>query len=59
MAKDMFWTVVTFGIIALMLGLAFWPNNKSHVVVVQYDCQALQADAPSMVLEECQKRNIK
>ena len=55
----MFWTSLTFGVILLVLGLAFWPNTKGNVVVIQYDCRALQTDAPQVVLEECQKRNIK
>jgi hypothetical protein len=46
-----------------MLVLAFWPTNKSNVVVVKYDCQVLiggwHPDVPTAVQEECRKRSIK
>ena len=29
MAKDMFWTTVTFSIILIVLILAFWPKDKT------------------------------
>jgi len=41
MAKDIFWTSVTFGIVLAVLVLAFWPTNKGSVVVVTYDCRML------------------
>lgn len=59
MAKDMFWTTVTFAIIIGVLVLAFWPSNKASVIVVKYDCTALQTDTPKEVLEECIKRSTK
>jgi hypothetical protein len=62
MAKDMFWTVVTFAIIAIVLILAFWPQDKT-VVVVKYDCRQLMGgwhpDVPLAVQEECRKRSTK
>lgn len=62
MAKDMFWTVVTFTIIIGVLALAFWPQNKNQVVV-KYDCRLLiggwHPDIPLKVQEECRKRNTK
>ena len=59
MAKDMFWTIVTFAIIAAILVLAFWPADKGRVVV--YDCSLaeISADIPQQVKEECRKRSIK
>lgn len=63
MAKDMFWTSVTFGIIISLLILAFWPNTKGSVVVVKYDCRVLvgesHPDVPAVVQEECKKRSNK
>ena len=60
MAKDMFWTVVTFGIIAIVLALAFWPSDKNYVVVVKYDCRQLvggwHPDIPVTVQEACRKK---
>ena len=62
MAKDMFWTSVTFSIIIVMLVLAFWPSNKGSVVVVKYDCSQLiggwHPDIPVKVQEECRKREL-
>lgn len=55
----MFWTGVTFSVIFAVLALAFWPANKSSVVVIQYDCKILSADTPAVVVQECQKRNSK
>jgi len=59
MAKDMFWTITTFAIIAAMLVLAFWPVDKGRVVV--YDCSLaeISADIPQQVKEECRKRSSK
>ena len=57
MAKDMFWTIVTFAIIIAVLVLAFWPQDRNQVVV-KYDCRAL-VNAPVAVQEECQKRSTK
>jgi F0F1-type ATP synthase membrane subunit b/b' len=59
MAKDMFWTVVTFAIIIGIMILAFWPADKGHVVV--YDCRLaeISADIPVAVKEECRKRSTK
>ncbi len=58
----MFWTVVTFAIIAIVLILAFWPQDKT-VVVVKYDCRQLMGgwhpDVPLAVQEECRKRSTK
>jgi hypothetical protein len=61
MAKDMFWTTVTFAIIIGVLILAFWPADKSKVVVVKYDCTTVagQTNVPVTVLEECRKREGK
>ena len=63
MAKDMFWTIVTFAVVLGVLALAFWPADKSNVVVVKYDCSALiggwHPDVPARVLEECRKRENK
>ena len=62
MAKDMFWTVVTFAIIIAVLVLAFWPQDKNQVVV-KYDCRQLiggwHPDVPVAVQEECRKRSTK
>jgi hypothetical protein len=63
MAKDLFWTIVTFAIVLGILVLAFWPTNKSDVVVVKYDCRQLiggwHPDIPLKVQEECRKRSTK
>jgi hypothetical protein len=62
MAKDMFWTLVTFGFIIAVFVLAFWPTTKSNIVVVQYDCSRLiggwHPDIPVKVQEECRKREL-
>lgn len=62
MAKDVFWTVVTFTIIIAMLALAFWPVDKNQVVV-KYDCRILidgwHPDVPVAVQQECNKRGVK
>ena len=58
MAKDMFWTTVTFGIIIGVLALAFWPVDR-NVVTVKYYCNQLVNDAPISVQEECRKRRQK
>jgi len=63
MAKDMFWTTVTFAVIIGVLALAFWPSGKSDIVVVKYDCRQLiggwHPDIPLKVQEECRKRSNK
>jgi hypothetical protein len=63
MAKDLFWSIVTFGIIIAVLVLAFWPTTKGSVVVVKYDCRQLMGswhpDVPVAVQDECRKRNQK
>jgi hypothetical protein len=62
MAKDMFWTSITFGIIIVVLVLAFWPTSKGNVVVVKYNCSQLiggwHPDIPVKVQEECRKREL-
>jgi hypothetical protein len=62
MAKDIFWTSVTFGIIILMVALTFWPSSNGNVVVVKYDCSMLvggwHPDVPAKVQEECRKREL-
>ena len=62
MAKDLFWTFVTFAIVLGMLVLAFWPQNRNQVVV-KYDCRMLMGgwhpDVPLAVQEECRKRSKK
>lgn len=62
MAKDLFWTIVTFAIIIAVLVLAFWPQDKNQVVV-KYDCRQLMGgwhpDIPLKVQEECRKRSTK
>jgi hypothetical protein len=62
MAKDIFWTSVTFGIIILMVALTFWPSSKGNVVVVKYNCSMLvggwHPDVPAKVQEECRKREL-
>ena len=62
MAKDLFWTVVTFAIVLGMLVLAFWPQDQNQVVV-KYDCRQLMGgwhpDVPLAVQEECRKRSNK
>jgi hypothetical protein len=62
MAKDVFWTSVTFGIIIVVLVLAFWPTSKGEVVVVKYNCAILiggwHPDLPVSVQEECRKREL-
>lgn len=62
MAKDLFWTTVTFVIVLGMLVLAFWPQD-SNQIVVKYDCRMLiggwHPDVPVAVQEECRKRSTK
>jgi hypothetical protein len=62
MAKDLFWTTVTFVIVLGVLVLAFWPQDRSQVVV-KYDCRMLMGgwhpDVPLAVQEECRKRSTK
>ena len=60
MAKDMFWTTVTFGIIIGMLALAFWPADVQHVTV-KYDCRLaeISSDIPVAVKEQCRKLRSK
>jgi hypothetical protein len=62
MAKDLFWSIVTFGIIIAVLVLAFWPTTKDSVVVVKYDCRQLiggwHPDVPVKVQEECKKKEL-
>jgi hypothetical protein len=62
MAKDLFWTVVTFAIVLGILVLALWPQDKTKVVV-KYDCRILigggHPDMPVAVQEECRKRSTK
>ena len=62
MAKDIFWTLVTFGIVLAVLVLAVWPTSKGHVVVVQYDCRMLMGgwhpDVPVRVQEACRKKEL-
>ena len=63
MAKDIFWITTTFVIMISVLLLAFWPANKSTVVVVKYDCEILMGgwhpDVPIAVQEECRKLRSK
>jgi hypothetical protein len=56
MAKDMFWTTVTFSIIICVLALAFWPADMRHVTV-KYDCgiAEISPDYPVAVKEQCRK----
>lgn len=58
----MFWTTVTFSIIIAVLMLAFWPQDKTQVVV-KYDCRMMvggwHPDFPAKVIEECRKRSSK
>jgi hypothetical protein len=60
MAKDFFWTAITFSILIGLLVLSFWPSKKGAVVVVKYDCSVLiggwHPDIPLKVQEECRKR---
>ena len=62
MAKDFFWTAITFIILIGVLVLAFWPSSKGSVVVVKYDCSVLiggwHPDVPVKVQEECRKREL-
>ena len=64
MAKDIFWITTTFVVMISVLLLAFWPADKSTVVVIKYDCGILMGgwhpDVPIAVQEECRKlRNKK
>jgi hypothetical protein len=63
MAKDIFWITTTFVIMISVLLLAFWPANKSTVIVVKYDCEILiggwHPDVPVAVQEECRKLRSK
>jgi hypothetical protein len=63
MAKDIFWITTTFVIMISVLLLAFWPADKSTVVVVKYDCEMLMGgwhpDVPIAVQEECRKLRSK
>jgi hypothetical protein len=62
MAKDFFWTAITFSILLGLLALVFWPSSKSNVVIVKYDCSRLiggwHPDIPLKVQEECRKREL-
>jgi hypothetical protein len=62
MAKDLFWTAVTFAIVLGMLVLAFWPQDQNQIVV-KYDCRKViggwHPDVPVAVQEECRKRSTK
>jgi hypothetical protein len=62
MAKDLFWTTMTFVIVLGILVLAFWPADKNELVV-KYDCRMLMGgwhpDVPAAVQEACRKRSIK
>jgi len=60
MAKDIFWSTVTFSIIITILMLAFWPADTKHVTVM-YNCSIaeISPDYPVAVKEACRKRNIK
>ena len=62
MAKDFFWTAITFSIVIGVLVLAFWPTTKGNVVIVKYDCSMLiggwHPDVPVKVQEECKKREL-
>ena len=62
MAKDLFWTTVTFAIVLGVLMLAMWPQDRTQVVV-KYDCRVLiggwHPDVPVAVQGECRKRNTK
>lgn len=62
MAKDFFWTIVTFAILLAILVLAFWPANKNQYVIVKYDCRQLiggwHPDIPIKVQEECRKKGL-
>ena len=63
MAKDIFWITTTFVIMISVLLLAFWPADKSTVVVIKYDCRVLMGDwhpdVPATVQEECRKLRSK
>ena len=63
MAKDIFWITTTFVIMISVLLLAFWPADKSSVVVVKYDCEILMGGwhpyVPIAVQEECRKLRSK
>ena len=63
MAKDIFWITTTFVIMISVLLLAFWPADKSTVIVVKYDCEILiggwHPDVPIAVQEECRKLRSK
>ena len=62
MAKDFFWTAITFSIVIGVLVLAFWPTTKGNVVIVKYDCSMLiggwHPDVPVKVQEACKKREL-
>jgi len=60
MAKDIFWTTVTFSILLTLLALAFWPADVRHVTV-KYDCgiAEISPDYPVAVKEQCRKRMTK
>jgi hypothetical protein len=62
MAKDIFWTILTFSIVLGLLTLAVWPSSKGSVIVVKYDCSMLiggwHPDVPAKVQEECRKREL-
>jgi hypothetical protein len=60
MAKDLFWTTMTFIILLNVLALAIWPTNKAQIAVM-YNCSIaeISPDYPVAVKEECRKRNIK
>ena len=62
MAKDLFWTTVTFVIVLGVLALAMWPQDKNQVVV-KYDCRMLMGgwhpDVPNQVMQQCKEKLTK
>ena len=60
MAKDIFWTTVTFSILLVLIILAGWPADMRHVTV-KYDCRIseISPDYPVAVKEACRKRMTK
>ena len=60
MAKDIFWTTVTFSILLGLIVLAGWPSQSAEVVV-KYDCRIseISPDYPVAVKEACRKRMTK
>ena len=60
MAKNFGWLTALFSFTLVILALAVWPDNISHVTV-RYNCSVaeISPDYPVAVKEACRKRSNK